>query len=711
MEKIPSIRGNALDRLALHCTALPPWMDSALAAFLSVAIAVCAYGLWPATLGTPLAINGDPIWYLYLIKTLAEHGWIVTNSEMGAPFGAQLLDFPIPEPTNFLLVLCLSLFSHSPFVIFNLFFLVSFATCAIAARWAIACFGTGRLLAMAGAILFAILPYHFLRLGHLFLASYFSVAIMGCYAMRLALYRAPHVADEPTTHPGSLLLLAVAAGGGIYYAFFGCLFIGVGAILGSLHSRYAAPLRVGCSYIAIVTLVVVLSLTPSIAFHISAGPNQHVAQRAPQDAEIYGLRITQLLLPTIGHRIQSLAAITTAYEATAPLINENKTAALGAIGSFGFLAAIVVGLLGGWSRHRVLAAAGTLVAIGLLYANIGGFGALFARFVTPDIRGLNRISVYIGFFSILSVLVLAHQLLASRRNVGLAALFAAFLVGVGWLDQIPVRTIGRIDARTFQQQQAFFDQLQLDLPRGSAVFQLPYMYFPESPSQGSLGSYDQLVPYLRTRDLHWSFGDMHGRSSDTWDEQVSSLSSKEMAVALGHAGFGAVYVDRRGYADHGAAIEKELVATLGAPFLEDVTRTLAVYRIPRPSPLTRPFIAIDAGRNWFPWESNAKDPSTWSKGDADLMIANPADYAVRTTVRFTLATLLHRHVKISYGDRLLSEYDLSPGKTTDVVVTINAAAGISNLALTTDESAAVASNGDPRHLAFQIRKLAYGASP
>ena len=55
--------------------------------------------------------------------------------------------------------------------------------------------------------------------------------------------------------------------------------------------------------------------------------------------------------------------------------------------------------------HAGLWAAGALCVAGTLYATIGGFGAIVGRLLLPEIRGLNRISVFIGFFALYAFFV------------------------------------------------------------------------------------------------------------------------------------------------------------------------------------------------------------------------------------------------------------------------------------------------------------------
>lgn len=134
-----------------------PAIDALLLGVLCVAAALTALGSWRADLHVPYLIQGDAAATQYLIKTVLDHGSYLTNPDVGAPFGATMYDFPIPEPTNFGIVRALGLFSHDPFLVYNLFYLLSFASVGIAAWWGFRRLGVDRPLSFAGGFLFSML--------------------------------------------------------------------------------------------------------------------------------------------------------------------------------------------------------------------------------------------------------------------------------------------------------------------------------------------------------------------------------------------------------------------------------------------------------------------------------------------------------------------------------------------------------------------------
>ena len=58
---------------------------------------------------------------------------------------------------------------------------------------------------------------------------------------------------------------------------------------------------------------------------------------------------------------------------------------------------------------------------------------------------------------------------------------------------------------------------------------------------------------------------MKGREADMIIRGIALLPLEKMLHAVAVAGFSGIYVDRQGYADHGAGVESQLTRTLSAP--------------------------------------------------------------------------------------------------------------------------------------------------
>ena len=111
------------------------------------------------------------------------------------------------------------------------------------------------------------------------------------------------------------------------------------------------------------------------------------------------------------------------------------------------------------------------------------------------------------------------------------------------------------------------------------MYQLPYHPYPEAGPTNGMDDYSLARGYLNTDTLRWSYGATRGREGDLW---LRALAGHEMAEQLDLAaasGFAVVYIDRRAYSDHAAAVETVLRHRLGDPIAVSGDGNLAAYRM------------------------------------------------------------------------------------------------------------------------------------
>ncbi len=122
----------------------------------------------------------------------------------------------------------------------------------------------------------------------------------------------------------------------------------------------------------------------------------------------------------------------------------------------------------------------------VLFATMGGFSSIFANFVIGLIRGVNRISIFIGFFSIAALCIVMtkmvqHEFVRFKRAKGiLYVLFVVFVV-LGLRDQIPENYTGNsgVYAEERASDEEFIQSIESQLPEGAMIYQLPYHPYPE----------------------------------------------------------------------------------------------------------------------------------------------------------------------------------------------------------------------------------------
>jgi phosphoglycerol transferase len=562
------------------------WLPGSAACFLLASILMTG---WPAglipNLEYPYIYFGDALSYSWLTQRAME-GWIFDNDRSGYPFGSNFLDYPSSDSGNFLVLKACGLLTGDYYGATNLYFLLGFAVCFACSYGVMRSFGVSRLLSVAAAMLFTFLPFHIFRIAHLTYTWYFPVPLFYYLAFRLfSTSEVRRNSQELAVWSGILLALSSF---GAYYALFGVIMLLTAALAIYAKTRrlFAPVFAIAAAFIVIAGVAV--NLAPSIAHRLANGENLEVAQREASDSEIYALRMTQLVLPSDGHRLKILSDLKAQYNDVTPYRNESRTSSLGAVGTLGFFILGAVGLLSlvGGKVDTRLGFLAIIVTILFLFGTVGGFGALFSYYITALIRGWNRISVFIAFGAI-AAFFLALQLVFTgpafaRRKWATAILTVAVLI-VGLLDQTrPVcLECNQKTKAQFQRDRTFIREIERALPRGSAVYQLPYMPFPEVGPQHRLGAYDHTAGYLHSSSLKWSYGGMKGREGDFF---YRSLAREPLAKQIGvirRIGFAGIYVDRRGYADNAAPLVDELTTLIGPPSLVREDQEALFFEIPR----------------------------------------------------------------------------------------------------------------------------------
>ena len=549
-------------------------VPAAMAVMVTITAWILVGGTSIDVLHDPLAYSGDGLLILVMIKRVMEGTWLFHSNLMGAPFGSSLYDYPIPDSGSLFVLKWLGRMSGSPVVALNLYFLIGFPVNALSSYIVLRKLRVSTMLAFAGGFVFTMLPFHFERLGHLFYTWYFVAPVYVWYAFKM--YRGEFALGSSTPHSltthvkYALILLALSCFG-VYYSFFGVLTFFTAGMMRYFRTRSIKNLYSVGLAIAIVTFGIISNITPNLIDRFQHGVNHETAARSPVEAEIYGLKTVQLLLPRIEHRFKPLAKVTAKYSSTFPLVNENVTSSLGFIGSIGFIALLLsffAPRIRQDERFYVLAAI-TLAL--LLFCSIGGFSALFAVLISPMIRAWNRVSVFIAFTSISATLLMIEQLLArnwARRHLARwTALAAVALCAFAVWDQTIPTCVSclRVAANDFNSDTQFVAAIEKQVPKTSAIYQLPYVGFPEVPPVNRLAAYDPAIGYLDSKTLNWSWGAMKGRSADLF---FRSLANEPVSFQIDVARrlcFSGIYIDRRGYADNGTAIETQIQQILGKP--------------------------------------------------------------------------------------------------------------------------------------------------
>jgi hypothetical protein len=671
-------------------------------AAVSLLAATLLLRLWRMDLRVPLDYSGDALQYEFVIKSVIDHGWYLTNPDIGAPNGLQLYDFPVcaNDTVHLLLIKGMSLFSRDWALLTNLYFLLGFPLISVSALAVFRRYRVAYAPAIAGAVLYSFLPSRLFRgETQLFLDMFYVVPLLVLVVLWVCsdhppLTREgrgfPRIALRRGRSLAALGICVLSGSSSLYYSFFAACLLLVGGFLASFDRRSTRNARSGLLLAAVLGATVVANLLPTFVYQARHGANAEVTVRPARDAEIFGMKVAPLLLPVDGHRIDALRHIKEHYDGGAPR-GETTATSLGVVGSVGFLFLLGSLLMRALRKHEagneqhtpdgeqhgeVLRWLAVLNVVAVLLGTIGGFGSLIALLITPQIRVYSRLSVFIGFLALFAMVLLLDRLV--RRLPRASTLAPLLVLAVGLLDEVPpmvVRPYAGV-ARWFASDADFVHRIEATLEPGSIVFQLPYMRFPEGMPLLKMGEYDLLRPYLHSRSLRWSFPAVRGRSGDVWMQDMAEREPVAMVRALADAGVKGIMIDRDGCADSGAAIESALSNWLHAqPLVANETR-FSFFDISAHTGLwsagserAREIALHPPVASWvngcYPSEATSeKDKASfrWCSGSGEITIDNETPYPRRITLSMTFFAARPPAQLTLEGDLFSVDLKLPPDK-------------------------------------------------
>ncbi len=552
----------------------------AAAIMLSLGSICLSFRVWELDWNVPVNFSGDGILLLTLFRSIAENGlkgiWFCDR--LGAPDWSALIDVPFLDLDLAGETWLLTRF-FSANTVFYLLYLLTYPLAGASMYLLMGKFTKKTPLRVLLSVAYAVTPYHFYRgMGHMTLSHYYTVPLAVLAALLIAEEPFRGIAPERFSRVKKLLLYGgcVLLGfSNVYYAFFGLFCMGIAFLY-----KLACTKKLSCLWKEAVPLYTVLlcvgiSLLPKILYSLKYGENTIAGVRSPVQTEILSLRIIQMLLPPGYSKVGILAKITQHYSAVGMSINENQFAALGLFAAAGFLIACL------WVIFRIMQKGKTadtrqrerlnLLSLCILclvmYSVTGGFSMLFSMLITPEIRCVNRSSVVIACLSLCVLAIVLDALFTKLKGKGLAiggAVMAAVSVCVGYAEFSWYPTHWQAAAKqTDAVLQSFFAQVEETAGENALIYELPFMQFPEVPPINGMEHYQPALGYLYTDTLRWSYGGVKGRNPAAEQLAIDEGMSEAFLRGILDAGFTGVYIDTKGFADGGAAVNAYYTETLG----------------------------------------------------------------------------------------------------------------------------------------------------
>jgi len=703
-------------------------------ALLCLGILTVVLKLPAADLSIPLYGNYDAFFYTAIVKDLVEHGSSNTNPLLGAPGHQELYDFPLPHAVHFSVIRLLSLFTSNYALVENLYYLLTFPLTALASLFVFRTFKISYPAAIVGSVLFAFLPYHLLRAeAHLTYSSYYLVPLVVLVLLWICtgelLFGFQQFQRRPkVTARGifSIVICILIAADTPYSAFFAAFFLAFAGILSRIRYGHRRGMYAAGILLATLVLSFGLNLAPNLIYFQRHGLNPHVARRLPEEAEIYGMKIAPLVLPVSGHRLHFFDHLKNRYnQRVVPgwVNTESDVASLGLIGSCGFLFLIGFLFLGDTGR-QLLSVLSSLNIAAVLFGTIGGFGALFALLVSPEIRGYARICVFIAFFSFLGIGHLLDRYFATQRR-SRVYFVAACLLFLGIFDQTDKYMVPHHKElkAEYSSDDSFVKTIESALPQNAMIFQLPYVAFPESSPVNRMLDYDLMRGFLHSNTLHWSYGAMKGREDDHWQQGVAAQPVDQMVQTLVLAGFSGIYIDRFGYADQAAKLESELSDALQELPTVSPNQRLSFFSLEKlgiglrqrysssdwsskqDAALHPPVLLSDWKGGFSSFEGTAEQNWRWcSSNEGELDIVNPSEFSRKVELEMGVATASAKTAHFRIESPLFSKDFALSSKEQHISATLLLPPGKYPIRMATD-APTLHVPADPRTFVFRVNNF------
>lgn len=524
----------------------------------------------------PLLVGSDALAMAAYIQRQLDGFWYFENTRSGYPFVSTMYDFPSTF-ADMAIIRTMQWALTSWIEIYHWFHISSYvlvfvSTYAVFRHWNIQ-----PIWAVLGALAFDFMPFHHERIPHFYFFWYFIVPIVYAYAWHFWQGNM-----WPWRQWSSLLHVVFFGVVGtlfVYWAVMSSTVLMLAGVCGSIVRRnwqivIQSTVLIGCMIAGLL-----ISYAPSLRY-TQMNPTNMPLVREVEDSDRFALWPVALITPAPANTPLGVAYSQFLDNLQLPS-EHNINAFIGAIGLLIAFVAFLLHLLGREmpSFLRFLA----VMAIGLtLYAAVGSLGLTISMYVTSFIRATNRIFVFISFAGIAACMYAIQQLHRTygQRRPWIMSLIGVAVVASIWFDA-PM-SAGSYRNATWEQrvsgwakERSFFVESEQILGSGSAIYQLPALFFPEGDYIGF--SYGQMRCYTYT-SLYCSHGDVFGRDGYLFFRELQRLPIDQQLDIVARLGFDGVMISRP-YFGNNSPVEREIVAKLGKPVLERDDETVALYRI------------------------------------------------------------------------------------------------------------------------------------
>jgi hypothetical protein len=649
-------------------------------AAITTVLLIRLYHLYNADLNVPYSYSGDGMLWTVDIKNYINGGGLYYYPQLGAPFIAKFTTLPNFNLLYSLILLLLAHVSSSVGYIINYFYIFTFPLIGVTAFYALRKFGVGRLLAIFGSVLYAYLPEHMYRnINHLTLGNYFMVPIVAVILLWIMKGELLQNQDGASLGSGrnifsglknrkmifAVICCFIFGMTDLYYAFFSCIFLAFAGIYIWTSTKQFRNCLPAILLIFIFIIGIGVTLIPYFLVSDNSSYLFSSSGRVYNDTENYALKLSYLLFPISEHRIDAFARFTQDYMANTGLHGEEKYAALGTIGAFGFLYSIFIVVFNKLSKaDKKIELFGKFNLFAVLLSIAGGGSLIIAMFLTSSIRCYNRTSVYIAIFSIAVVCLLLQEIQKKIKKKGIMALFLAGVILLGcWGIYDQTGYMSSVDFSSNKAQyyndDNYVKQIESIEPKNAMILAMPVFtgddpqyYMPDN----KMNIYEIRRLYLHSDTLRWNFSYDMGTPADKWQYYVGTQDVGDMLQDLAFAGFSGISIDKYAYTDSQyATLESGLEQYLKVTPIHDQMNRYSFFDMTQYVDTLRSQYTSDEwnaknkqvldmvyytlGSGFYPVETNQQGNwFVWSQRQSSISVMNSGNFDRNVQMSMNIAT-------------------------------------------------------------------------
>ncbi len=502
---------------------------------------------------------------------------------------------------------------QNTFIGLNLMWLLSFPVVAFVASWVFHQIHVSRYLNFLCSLGITFLPYHWHRIGHVYLATMYAM-ILG---LGLVLWIANHV-DRKTLNfyilgsrkPRRLLwIVAISmaiAWGGVYYAVFTLILLS--ALVAYLYASGIKASQIFQVFIPISMIVfwLLAAYTPSFLFSRNFPNTENQATRSTIESFIYSGNLDRMILlsPETGLPLpDAIRNILIGFDAMTYKYNLPMQGESGWFSNILVFTAWIVIALGSFAIFRrrniisqeiqdsaIFATVENLklvlylLGVMILFVVPWGLNVLFAGIITPQIRAWGRLEPLIGMLVLCGFGLILTYFLSGRKKLEallVLTLTTALIVDVSkpltnYLGYANGLTPVVLAAEQYTEAVNGIDD------RDCGVLQIPFIPYPEGPVSADLGKEEHFLVPLMNQSKNWSYAQYRGDPRGGLSERFGNKLKSSDIETLVKNGFCGVHLDIRGFsADERESIYLYYVELFGNEDATGMNGTWKYWALPK----------------------------------------------------------------------------------------------------------------------------------